>query len=58
MTLLLWLIFAIAAYAVVAIPLAMLIGGALRRNRKQWTIRQQEYSSIMRAIEDYEPGDA
>lgn len=54
MTALLWLIFAIAAYAVVAIPLAMLVGGALRRNRQQNTMSPQEYSSIMRAMDDYE----
>lgn len=54
MTLLLWLILAIAVYAMVFIPLAMLVGGALRRNRQQNTMSPQEYSSIMRAIEDYE----
>lgn len=54
MTLLLWLILAIAVYAMVFIPLAMLVGGVLRRNRQQNTMSPQEYSSIMRAIEDYE----
>lgn len=46
----LWIIAAVAVY----FAMAMALGYHLRRNREQHTLSPQEYSSIMRALEDYE----